>query len=100
MVPMPINWLSDIRDTLRHLKETNNFQKDECFQMLNLLNTSVYNDQSEGQTYVRSDDEDEDSSGRGINEIASDESKSKQYSSFRPEEVLSPRPTTMKSITL
>jgi hypothetical protein len=31
MVPMPVNWLSEIRDTLRQLRETNDFQKDECF---------------------------------------------------------------------
>jgi hypothetical protein len=41
---MPVNWLSEIRDTLRQLRETNDFQKDECFQMLNLINTSMQNE--------------------------------------------------------
>jgi hypothetical protein len=29
--PMPVNWLSEIRDLIRSLKSSNDFQKDECF---------------------------------------------------------------------
>jgi hypothetical protein len=31
VVPMPVNWLSEVRDCLRQLRETNDFQKEECF---------------------------------------------------------------------
>lgn len=43
-IPMPINWLSEIRDKLKSLREMNDCQKDECYKMLNLLNTSMHNE--------------------------------------------------------
>ena len=30
-VPMPVNWLSEIREKIRQLREMNDCQKDECF---------------------------------------------------------------------
>jgi len=36
-VPMPISWLSDISDHIKTLKEMNDFQTDEVFQIVNML---------------------------------------------------------------
>ena len=34
---MPINWLADLQDHIKQLKEIDNFQRDECYNVLNLL---------------------------------------------------------------
>lgn len=34
---MPISWLSDIADHIKQLKEMNDFQRDEVYQLLNIL---------------------------------------------------------------
>lgn len=62
---MPVNWLSEIRDTLRQLRETNEFQKEECFQMLNMLNTDTRTETD----FQQSDGE---NSSRGIDDIGSE----------------------------
>jgi hypothetical protein len=36
-VPMPISWLSDIAEHIKQLKEMNDFQRDEVYQLLQLL---------------------------------------------------------------
>ena len=36
-VPMPISWLSDISEHIKTLKEMNDFQTDEVFQIVNML---------------------------------------------------------------
>lgn len=44
---MPVNWLSEIRDLITSLREANDLQKDECFNMLNLLNNERQDDRTE-----------------------------------------------------
>ena len=39
-VPMPISWLSDISEHIKTLKEMNDFQTDEVFQIVNMLHNS------------------------------------------------------------
>jgi hypothetical protein len=34
---MPVSWLSDIADHIRQLKEMNDFQRDEVYQLLNIV---------------------------------------------------------------
>ena len=38
-IPMPINWLADIAEHIKQLKEMNDFQTDEVFQIVNILHT-------------------------------------------------------------
>ena len=38
-VPMPISWLADIAEHIKQLKEMNDFQTDEVFQIVNSLHT-------------------------------------------------------------
>ena len=37
---MPISWLSDISEHIKTLKEMNDFQTDEVFQIVNMLHNS------------------------------------------------------------
>ena len=38
-IPMPINWLADIAEHIKQLKEMNDFQTVEVFQIVNILHT-------------------------------------------------------------
>lgn len=66
---MPVNWLSEIRDLITSLREANDFQKDECFNMLNLINNERGDDRTEtdGQTFTSRSQER--SNDRSIDEI-------------------------------
>jgi hypothetical protein len=38
---MPISWLAELKDYIQSLKDMNDYQRDECFSYLQLLNTNV-----------------------------------------------------------
>ena len=38
---MPITWLAELKDYIQSLKDMNDYQRDECFSYLQLLNTNV-----------------------------------------------------------
>lgn len=79
---MPINWLSEIRDMIRSLKSSNDFQKDECFQMLHLFSNSSQ-DQFEPNEYLSQNSD-------SLNDLQSERETSRSR-------IVSPRPTA-KSI--
>lgn len=40
-VPMPCNWLSDLREYIKHLRGVSQLQREEYLQILNMFNVSV-----------------------------------------------------------
>ena len=38
---MPISWLAELKDHIQSLKDMNDYQRDECFSYLQLLNANV-----------------------------------------------------------
>ena len=60
-IPMPVNWLADIADHIKQLKEMNDFQTDEVFQIVNMLHART-TDHQDGHTlcqdnYLNTSDE-------------------------------------------
>ena len=72
LIPMPCNWLSDLRDYIHHLKRINQQQKDEYCQMLAMFEVSPRHEHlppdgtdTASGIYIKEEDEDDDSERLG-----------------------------------